>query len=56
MQVIDFTVAHVEQATQIALQNYEEERGFVSALPQVDETGVVRRIDENAIIIYRSFS
>ena len=37
MTVIDFTAAHVEQATLIAKQNYEEERGFVPALPYVDK-------------------
>ena len=36
MQIIDFTAAHIEQATQIAKQNYEEERGFVPALPPID--------------------
>ena len=36
MQIIDFTAAHVEQAAQIAKQNYEEERGFVPALPPID--------------------
>ena len=36
MQIIDFTAAHLEQAAQIAKQNYEEERGFVPALPPVD--------------------
>ena len=36
MRIIDFSKDHIEQATQIAKQNYEEERGFVSTLPLVD--------------------
>ena len=36
MQIVDFTVAHIEQAAQIAKQNYEEERGVVPALPPID--------------------
>ena len=36
MQIVDFTAAHIEQAVQIAMQNYEAERGFVPALPSVD--------------------
>jgi len=33
MQIIDFTVNHIEQAIQIAKQNYETERKYVPALP-----------------------
>jgi len=36
MRIIDFSFAHIEQAAQIALQNYEEERSFVPALLRVD--------------------
>lgn len=36
MQVVSFTAAHVAQAAHIAKQNYEEERGFVPALPPVE--------------------
>ena len=36
MQIVDFTAAHIEQAAQIAKQNYEEERGFVPALPPIN--------------------
>ena len=36
MKVIDFTSAHIEQAAQIAKQNYEEERGYVPALPPLE--------------------
>ena len=35
MQIVDFTLAHVEQAMHIAMQNYEEERKCVPALPIV---------------------
>ncbi len=33
MRITDFTEKHIEQARMLAGQNYEEERGFVSALP-----------------------
>ena len=36
MQIVDFTTAHIEQALRIAKQNYDEERGFVPALPPID--------------------
>ena len=36
MRIIDFTISHIEQAEQIAKQNYEKEREFVPALPDVD--------------------
>ncbi|MDR1540097.1 MAG: GNAT family N-acetyltransferase [Clostridiales bacterium] len=35
MQIVDFTAAHIEQAGQIAKQSYDEERGYVPALPPV---------------------
>ena len=35
MQIVDFISAHVELAAQIALYNYEGERGFVPALPPI---------------------
>jgi len=35
MQIVDFISAHVGLAAQIALKNYEEERGFVPALPSI---------------------
>jgi GNAT superfamily N-acetyltransferase len=47
MQIIDFTAAHVEQAAQIALQNYEEERGFVPALPPVDKVPDLTQFAKN---------
>ena len=36
MQIVDFTAAHIEQAAQIAKQNYEDERGHIPALPPID--------------------
>ena len=36
MQVVDFTAAHIEQAAQIAKQNYADERRYVAALPPID--------------------
>ena len=36
MQIVDFNDTHIEQAMQIAIQNYEEARGHVPALPPVD--------------------
>ena len=37
MQIIDLAVKYVEQAAQIAYQNYEEERVFVTTLPPIDK-------------------
>lgn len=34
MQIIDFERDHIETATQLIRQNYEQERGFVPACPQ----------------------
>lgn len=36
MQIIDFASTHIKRAAQIALQNYKEECGYVSALPPLD--------------------
>lgn len=49
MQIIDFTTAHIEQATQIALQNYEEERRHVPALPLVDKIPDLTPFAENGL-------
>ena len=37
MKIVDFTVNHIEQALQIAKQNYEAERRFVPALPEMKQ-------------------
>ena len=49
MQIIDFTAAHIEQAAQIAKQNYEEERGFVPALPPIDTVPDLTPYAENGL-------
>jgi len=49
MQIIDFTTAHIERAAQIALQNYEIERGFVPALPPVDRWPDLKPFAENGL-------
>lgn len=36
MEIINFTTAHIEQATQMALQNYMKERSFVPSLPLIE--------------------
>ncbi|MHB8070877.1 MAG: GNAT family N-acetyltransferase [Candidatus Cryosericum sp.] len=36
MQIANFTHSHIVQAQALAKQNYKEERGFVTALPQID--------------------
>lgn len=36
MQIVDFTAAHIEQAAQIAKENYEAQRRLVPLLPPVD--------------------
>ena len=36
MRIADFTAAHIEQAAQIAIQNYREERGHVPVLPPIE--------------------
>ncbi len=35
MQIVDFTRKHIEAAVQLTRQNYEDERGFVPALPPI---------------------
>ena len=37
LKIINFSRDHIEQASQIAKQNYEEERGFVPTLPLADK-------------------
>lgn len=36
MTIIDFTHTHIPEATALALANYEEEHGYVPALPQIE--------------------
>jgi GNAT superfamily N-acetyltransferase len=49
MKIVDFTTVHVEQAAHIALQNYEVERKFVSALPLIKETLDLTSFAENGL-------
>ena len=49
MKIIDFNAACVEQAKQIALQNYNEERGRVLALPHVDSVPSLTPFAENGL-------
>jgi GNAT superfamily N-acetyltransferase len=49
MQIADFTATHIEQAAQIAKQNYEEERGFVPALPPIDTIPDLTPFAENGL-------
>ena len=47
MQMVDFDATHIEQAMQIALQNYEEARGHVPALPPMDAVPDLTLVAEN---------
>lgn len=49
MQIIDFTADHIEAAARLARQNYEEERGFVPALPPVDKLPDLTYFAENGL-------
>ena len=47
INIFDFTTAHIEQAARIAKRNYEEERGFVPALPPIDKWPDLNPFAEN---------
>lgn len=49
MQIIDFTVDHIEEAAKIARQNYENERDFAPALPPVDTMSDLKPYAENGL-------
>jgi len=49
MKIVDFTTAHVELAEKIAKQNYDEERGYVPALPPVDAIPDLTQYVENGL-------
>ena len=49
MQIVDFKAAHIEQAAQIAKQNYENERGHVPALPPIDTVPDLTLYVENGL-------
>jgi GNAT superfamily N-acetyltransferase len=47
MRIENFTTAHIEQALVLAMQNYEIERGFVTALPQMEAMPNLKGFAEN---------
>jgi GNAT superfamily N-acetyltransferase len=49
IHIIDFTAAHIEQATYVAKQNYEAERRVVHALPPVDTVPDLTPYAENGL-------
>jgi len=49
MRVVDFAAVHIEQAARIAKQNYDEERGFVPALPAIDKAPDLSPYVENGL-------
>ena len=49
MQIVNFTVDHIKAAVQLAKQNYEDERGFVPALPPVDRLLDLNPYAENGL-------
>ena len=49
MKIVDFTVEHIKAAVQLAKQNYEDERGFVPALPPVDRLPDLNAYAENGL-------
>ena len=49
MIITDFTADHIEAAVQLAKQNYEDERGFVPALPPVDRLPDLNPYAENGL-------
>jgi GNAT superfamily N-acetyltransferase len=49
IHIEDFTISHIEQAQQIAFQNYNEERRHVPALPPIDATPDLTSFAENGL-------
>ena len=49
MIITDFTAGHIEAATQLARQNYEKERGFISVLPVADTMPDLKPYAENGL-------
>ena len=47
MRIENFTIAHIEQAVNIAMQNYKEERGYVPVLPQINTAPDLTTYAEN---------
>lgn len=49
MQIKNFTHTHIEEAMRIALQNYNEERGFTPALPEIESVPDLTPYAENGL-------
>lgn len=49
MKIIDFTAAHIEQAAQIAKQNYNDERKAVAVLPLISAVPDLTSFAENGL-------
>jgi GNAT superfamily N-acetyltransferase len=49
MKIVDFTIEHVEQAMNIAIQNYNAERHYVPALLPVDKYPNMTPLAENGL-------
>jgi GNAT superfamily N-acetyltransferase len=49
MKIVDFNIEHIETATKIAKQNYEQERSFVPALPLVNTLPDLKPYAENGL-------
>lgn len=49
MKIVDFTIEHVEEAMNIAIQNYNAERYYVPALPPVDKFPNMTSLAENGL-------
>ena len=51
MRIVDFTAAHIGPAAHIAKQNYEEERGYVPALPPINSVPDLTPYAENGLSV-----
>lgn len=49
MQIIDFTIDHINVAVQLAKQKYEDERAYVSDLPPIDRLPDLSQYGENGL-------
>lgn len=49
MQILDFKEKHIEEATELALANYDEERRFVKELPQISAIPDLKGFSANGL-------
>lgn len=49
MQIYDFTMSHIEEAAQLAIQCYERERSFVPNLPTVESVPSLKQFADNRL-------